>query len=44
MTTAERDELLARVGAVAADGRYEINKTTQIYDGAAGKVAHGFAK
>lgn len=43
MTGEERQELLARVAAVAADGRYEIYKTTQIFDGAAGKAAHGFA-
>jgi len=42
MSATEHKALFDRIAAVAADGRYEIYKTTQNFDGAAGKVAHGF--
>ena len=38
----EMDALRQKARPTAGDGRYERYKTTQEYDGAAGKAAHGF--
>jgi predicted aldo/keto reductase-like oxidoreductase len=42
MPADERDALLARVKAVAGDGRLEPSKSTQIYDGPYHRRQHGF--
>jgi len=39
----EMDALRQKAKGTAGDGRYERYKTTQEFDGAAGKAAHGFA-
>ena len=40
----ETDALLARVRAVASDGRFEWSKSTQAYDGPYHRKQHGFAE
>jgi aryl-alcohol dehydrogenase-like predicted oxidoreductase len=42
MPAAERDALLARVKPVATDGRFEVSKSTQIFDGPYHRMQHGF--
>jgi aryl-alcohol dehydrogenase-like predicted oxidoreductase len=42
MTPAEMDALRMRVAKVAADGRFELYKTSMKYDGAPGREQHGF--
>ena len=42
MTALERSAVLAKVGAVAGDGRYELFKTTVKYDGDVGRQQHQF--
>src|SRR5205085_12207266 len=39
----ELDALLARVKAVAGDGRFEGFKSTQVFDGPYHRAQHGFA-
>jgi hypothetical protein len=34
--------LRARIAALAADGRFELYKTSKKYDGAPGREQHGF--
>jgi hypothetical protein len=38
----EMDALRQKAKPTGGDGRYERYKTTQDYDGAAGKAAHGY--
>jgi uncharacterized protein len=42
MTPAAMDALRARVSRLAADGRYELFKTTKKYDGDVGRAQHNF--
>jgi aryl-alcohol dehydrogenase-like predicted oxidoreductase len=42
MTAAEMEALRARIAAVAADGRYELYKTSMKYEGDEGRKQHGF--
>jgi uncharacterized protein len=42
MSESERSALQARVAAYAADGRYELFKSTKKYDGDVGRLQHGF--
>lgn len=42
MTEQEMQALRARVAALAADGRFELYKTSKKYDGAPGREQHGF--
>ena len=42
MPKAEMDTLLARVEPVAGDGRFEVSKSTQIFDGPYHRKQHGF--
>lgn len=42
MTTAEMQALRARVASVAADGRFELYKTSKKYDAKEGRQQHGF--
>jgi predicted aldo/keto reductase-like oxidoreductase len=42
MTAAEMDALRARVARVAADGRYELYKTTTHFDARVGREQHGY--
>lgn len=42
MTSAEQQSLLERVREVAGDGRYELFKSTQAFDGAYHRRQHGF--
>jgi aryl-alcohol dehydrogenase-like predicted oxidoreductase len=42
MSEAERQALKARVAEVAADGRYELYKTSKSYDAEEGRAQHGF--
>jgi aryl-alcohol dehydrogenase-like predicted oxidoreductase len=42
MGAAELDALRARVAPVAADGRFELYKTSKKYDGDEGRLQHGF--
>ena len=42
MPTAEREALLAKVKAIAGDGRYELFKSGQHFDGPFHRVQHGF--
>jgi aryl-alcohol dehydrogenase-like predicted oxidoreductase len=42
MTAEEMNALRARVGAEAADGRYELYKTTVHFDAKVGREQHGF--
>jgi predicted aldo/keto reductase-like oxidoreductase len=41
MTTAERDLLRRRVAQYAADGRFELFKSSNRYDGRIGREQHG---
>ncbi len=43
MTAEERTAVLAKVGAVAGDGRYELFKTSKTYDGQFHRKQHGFS-
>jgi hypothetical protein len=43
MDAAELNALLQRVRAVSGDGRYELFKTTQRFDGPLHRKQHGFA-
>lgn len=43
MTVAEMDGLRARVAMVAMDGRYELFKSTNRYDGRIGREQHGIS-
>jgi hypothetical protein len=43
MTPAEQTALLARVRDVAADGRFELFKSSQMFDGPVHRRQHGFA-
>jgi uncharacterized protein len=43
MTGPELDALLARVKPIAGDGRFEVSKSTQGYDGPYHRKQHGFA-
>jgi predicted aldo/keto reductase-like oxidoreductase len=43
MTGPELDTLLARVKPIAGDGRFEVSKSTQGYDGPYHRKQHGFA-
>lgn len=43
MPSAEQEALVARVRDVAADGRYELFKSTQTFDGPVHRRQHGFA-
>jgi aryl-alcohol dehydrogenase-like predicted oxidoreductase len=43
MPSAEQEALVARVRDVAADGRYELFKSTQMFDGPVHRKQHGFA-
>ncbi|WP_447979489.1 aldo/keto reductase [Candidatus Nitrospira bockiana] len=43
LTAAEMEGLRARVARHAADGRFELYKTTQRYDGPVGREQHGLA-
>ncbi len=42
MSTAEMQAMRARVAPVAADGRFELYKTSKKYDGDEGRKQHGF--
>jgi hypothetical protein len=42
MTGEEMDALRARVAGVAADGRFELYKTTLHFDAKVGREQHGF--
>jgi len=42
MTAAEMEALRARLAPVAADGRFELYKTSKAYDGDPGRKEHGF--
>jgi predicted aldo/keto reductase-like oxidoreductase len=42
MSAAEMEALRGRVAAVAADGRFELYKTSMKYDGDEGRKQHGF--
>ena len=42
MTAEEMDALRARVARVAADGRYELYKTTTHFDAKVGREQHGY--
>jgi predicted aldo/keto reductase-like oxidoreductase len=42
MPRAETDALLARVEPVASDGRFEVSKSTQLFDGPYHRKQHGF--
>lgn len=42
MSEAEMEALRARVGASAGDGRYELYKSTKVYDAAVGRMTHHF--
>jgi uncharacterized protein len=41
-TKAERDALFARVKTEASDGRHELFKSTQVFDGVHHRKQHGF--
>jgi hypothetical protein len=43
MTVEERAAALAKVGAVAGDGRYELFKSSKSYDSKVHRKQHGFA-
>src|SRR5690606_6567763 len=43
MNEEEKNQLLARVEAVATDGRYELFKTTKAFDGSHHRRQHGFS-
>jgi hypothetical protein len=43
MTAAEKETLLARVASDAGDGRHELFKSTQMFDGSIHREQHGFA-
>ena len=43
MTAEERSAVLAKVGAVAGDGRYELFKTSKTFDSAYHRKQHGFS-
>lgn len=43
MTAGEMQALRARCAAWAADGRFELYKTSQHFDGAQGRAQHGFS-
>jgi hypothetical protein len=42
MSTEEMDALRARVAELAADGRYELYKSTAKHEGEVGRKQHGF--
>jgi hypothetical protein len=42
MSEAEKQALRGRVAEVAADGRYELYKTTKSYDADVGRQQHGY--
>jgi hypothetical protein len=42
MTRRQMDALRRRVADAAADGRYELYKTTATHDGEVGRQQHGF--
>ena len=42
MSPTEMDTLRMRVAKVAADGRFELYKTSKKYDGPPGREQHGF--
>jgi len=44
LSPAEREVIRARLAPVAADGRYELYKTSKRFDGAPGREHHGFPK
>lgn len=44
MDEATRADLVARVANVAGDGRYELFKSTQMFDGPVHREQHGFAR
>ncbi len=44
MTAAEMQALRARCAPVAADGRFELYKTSKKYDANEGRMQHGFPK
>ena len=43
MTAEERSAVLAKVAAVAGDGRYELFKTSKMYDSGYHRKQHGFS-
>jgi len=43
LTTAEKREILALAAPEAGDGRHELFKSTQVFDGAPHRTLHGFA-
>jgi predicted aldo/keto reductase-like oxidoreductase len=43
MTAEERSAVLAKVGAIAGDGRYELFKTSKTYDSSFHRKQHGFS-
>jgi aryl-alcohol dehydrogenase-like predicted oxidoreductase len=43
LTSAQMQELRNRCSAVAADGRFELYKTSKAFDGPPGRKLHGFA-
>ncbi len=43
MTAEERTAVLAKVGTVAGDGRYELFKTSKTFDSSYHRKQHGFS-
>jgi uncharacterized protein len=43
MTAAEMDQLRTRVAVYAKDGRFELFKSTNRYDGRIGREQHGIS-